>query len=148
MAQEDNALRPNMLEEGDRVYINPRLGGGAGVISGVAPSGTFYTVKGKGSFHGSDLYKTKPAKDTVRTYDRAQLHRALDAVMDAAKSSEGDYEVVWTDRNYKTQRKVFKHDPQESPDLPSRKAHVFAAKVEKDTTGKYSVRGRVDVRAL
>lgn len=33
--------------------------------------------------HFTDSTKSERAKDTVRTYDRARLHLALDAVMDA-----------------------------------------------------------------
>jgi hypothetical protein len=48
----------------------------------------------------------------------------------AAKDAEGDYEVVWTDREYKEHRKVFKNDPQGAPDNASVDAHKYAKKLE------------------
>ena len=62
---------------------------------------------------------------------------------------EGDYEVVWNDRAHKTQRKVFKNDPQGTPGNGEIKARAFAKKLESDDAkDKYGdIRGRVTVRA-
>ena len=63
---------------------------------------------------------------------RARLHRALDCVLDRKVAKDGgkDYEVVWTDREYKEHRKVFKNDPQGAPDNASVDAHKYAKKLE------------------
>lgn len=53
----DYGDKPNMLSEGDKVKIDKEYGGGTGMISQVSPSGLFYVVKGKGSFHGSNLQR-------------------------------------------------------------------------------------------
>jgi hypothetical protein len=67
-----------------------------------------------------------------------------------AQDGGGDYEVTWTDRAYKTQRKVFKNDAQGAPGNGEAKARKFAAKLAADDArDKYgNVRGTVKVHAV
>jgi hypothetical protein len=69
-------------------------------------------------------------------------------VYDSA-NDPGEYEVVWVDRSYKTQRKVFKTDPQGPGENALHRARAFAKKLEdKDKKDPYgNIRGGVSVRA-
>jgi hypothetical protein len=60
------------------------------------------------------------------------------------------YEVVYTDRNYNTVRKVFKNTPQGSPDRAETAARNYARKLEaKDAKSAYgNIRGRVLVSSI
>ncbi len=66
-----------------------------------------------------------------------------------AKDGMGDYEVVYSDRNYNTVRKVFKNDPQGTPENAAKAARNYARKLEeKDAKDPYgNIRGEVIVRA-
>lgn len=66
------------------------------------------------------------------------------------ENGTGDYEVVWTDRDYNTRRKVFKSDPLGAPDNARAKAEAFSKRLEKqhgaDQHG--TIRGKVSVKAV
>lgn len=52
----------------------------------------------------------------------------------------GEYTVVWTDRDYKEHKKVFKDDPKGSPENGLKKAKEFKKKLEdKDKKDKYGL---------
>jgi hypothetical protein len=59
---------------------------------------------------------------------------------------EGSYEVVWTDRDYKKNSKVFKNDPKGAPDNAKKKAEAFKKALEdKDKKSKDGLYRSIDL---
>jgi hypothetical protein len=59
---------------------------------------------------------------------------------------EGSYEVVWTDRDYKKNSKVFKNDPKGAPDNAKKKAEAFKKTLEdKDKKSKDGLYRSIDL---
>lgn len=67
-----------------------------------------------------------------------------------ASIPSGSYEVVWVDRHYRTNKKVFKNKSEGAAGNAEKAARQFAEKLEKDDDkSEYgNIRGRVTVRAI
>jgi hypothetical protein len=76
--------------------------------------------------------------------------RVIPQLRGFGKDSAGDFEVTYSDKDYKIVRKVFKNDPQGPAGETERKAYAYAKKLEKDSDGdKYGfIRGRVNVKSI
>jgi hypothetical protein len=65
------------------------------------------------------------------------------------KASGLDFEVVTSDRDYKTERKVFKTSDQDPPNAGEDKAREYARKLkEKDNADKYGKYRSIEVRRV
>jgi hypothetical protein len=90
---------------------------------------------------GEDKFTMEMAEWIWDFFNNAHFERPI-----YEAKSKGDYEVVWTDRDYKKHSKVFKNDPKGAPDNAKKKAEAFKKSLEdKDKKSKEGLYRSIDL---